>query len=228
MSAPLLSLERVTKARRVVRGEVLGRRGVDLERGGGEFLAKMGPSGSGKSTLLHSAGLLGRPTSGRVRWQGEDVTGLRSARLAELRGRHIGFVFQTFNLIPTLTAQENVELPLLFQGVTPRARRSRARELLAQVGLTDRGGHRPNQLSGGERQRVAIARALAPDPELILADEPTGNLDSASGREILELLQSLNEEGKTLVLVTHDAEAAAVAREVRRMRDGRFEEVASG
>ncbi len=222
MSAPLLSLERVTKAYRMGQVEVLALRGVDLELAEGEFLAIMGPSGSGKSTLLHIAGLLDRPTSGRVLWQGEDVTGLRSARLAELRGRHIGFVFQTFNLIPTLTAQENVELPLVFQGVPAGERRKRAGELLAAVGLSARARHRPGQLSGGERQRVAIARALAADPKLILADEPTGNLDSTSGREILALLVELNEAGKTLVLVTHDAEAASVAKEVLRMRDGMF------
>ena len=222
MSAPLLSLERVTKAYRMGQVEVLALRGVDLELAEGEFLAIMGPSGSGKSTLLHIAGLLDRPTSGRVLWQGEDVTGLRSARLAELRGRHIGFVFQTFNLIPTLTAQENVELPLVFQGVPAGERRKRAGELLAAVGLSARARHRPGQLSGGERQRVAIARALAADPKLILADEPTGNLDSTSGREILALLAELNEAGKTLVLVTHDAEAASVAKEVLRMRDGMF------
>jgi len=222
MSAPLLSLERVTKAYRMGQVEVLALRGVDLELAEGEFLAIMGPSGSGKSTLLHIAGLLDRPTSGRVLWQGEDVTGLRSARLAELRGRHIGFVFQTFNLIPTLTAQENVELPLVFQGVPAGERRKRAGELLAAVGLSARARHRPGQLSGGERQRVAIARALAADPKLILADEPTGNLDSTSGREILALLMELNEAGKTLVLVTHDAEAASVAKEVLRMRDGMF------
>jgi len=222
MSAPLLSLKRVTKAYRMGQVEVLALRGVDLELAEGEFLAIMGPSGSGKSTLLHIAGLLDRPTSGRVLWQGEDVTGLRSARLAELRGRHIGFVFQTFNLIPTLTAQENVELPLVFQGVPAGERRKRAGELLAAVGLSARARHRPGQLSGGERQRVAIARALAADPKLILADEPTGNLDSTSGREILALLVELNEAGKTLVLVTHDAEAASVAKEVLRMRDGMF------
>ena len=222
MSVPLLSLERVTKAYRMGQVEVLALRGVDLELAEGEFLAIMGPSGSGKSTLLHIAGLLDRPTSGRVLWQGEDVTGLRSARLAELRGRHIGFVFQTFNLIPTLTAQENVELPLVFQGVPAGERRKRAGELLAAVGLSARARHRPGQLSGGERQRVAIARALAADPKLILADEPTGNLDSTSGREILALLMELNEAGKTLVLVTHDAEAASVAKEVLRMRDGMF------
>ncbi len=222
MSVPLLSLERVTKAYRMGQVEVLALRGVDLELAEGEFLAIMGPSGSGKSTLLHIAGLLDRPTSGRVLWQGEDVTGLRSARLAELRGRHIGFVFQTFNLIPTLTAQENVELPLVFQGVPAGERRKRAGELLAAVGLSARARHRPGQLSGGERQRVAIARALAADPKLILADEPTGNLDSTSGREILALLAELNEAGKTLVLVTHDAEAASVAKEVLRMRDGMF------
>jgi len=222
MSVPLLSLERVTKAYRMGQVEVLALRGVDLELAEGEFLAIMGPSGSGKSTLLHIAGLLDRPTSGRVLWQGEDVTGLRSARLAELRGRHIGFVFQTFNLIPTLTAQENVELPLVFQGVPAGERRKRAGELLAAVGLSARARHRPGQLSGGERQRVAIARALAADPKLILADEPTGNLDSTSGREILALLAELNGAGKTLVLVTHDAEAASVAKEVLRMRDGMF------
>ena len=222
MSVPLLSLERVTKAYRMGQVEVLALRGVDLELAEGEFLAIMGPSGSGKSTLLHIAGLLDRPTSGQVLWQGEDVTGLRSARLAELRGRHIGFVFQTFNLIPTLTAQENVELPLVFQGVPAGERRKRAGELLAAVGLSARARHRPGQLSGGERQRVAIARALAADPKLILADEPTGNLDSTSGREILALLVELNEAGKTLVLVTHDAEAASVAKEVLRMRDGMF------
>ena len=222
MSVPLLSLERVTKAYRMGQVEVLALRGVDLELAEGEFLAIMGPSGSGKSTLLHIAGLLDRPTSGQVLWQGEDVTGLRSARLAELRGRHIGFVFQTFNLIPTLTAQENVELPLVFQGVPAGERRKRAGELLAAVGLSARARHRPGQLSGGERQRVAIARALAADPKLILADEPTGNLDSTSGREILALLAELNGAGKTLVLVTHDAEAASVAKEVLRMRDGMF------
>lgn len=221
---PLLVLQGVTKTYRLGEVEVPALRGVDLALGEGDFLAIMGPSGSGKSTLLHIAGLLDRPTAGRVLWRGEDVTSLKPGKLAELRGRHIGFVFQTFNLIPTLTALENVELPLVFQGVPTKERRRRAEDLLALVGLEGRIGHRPNQLSGGERQRVAIARALAPDPELILADEPTGNLDSASGREILEILKELNDQGRTLVLVTHDAEAAQVAKDVLKMRDGRIQE----
>ncbi|HAF69759.1 MAG: ABC transport system protein [Acetothermia bacterium 64_32] len=222
MSQPLLQLEGVTKVYRMGQVEVPALRGVDLTLDPGASLAIMGPSGSGKSTLLHIAGLLDRPTSGRVIWAGEDSSSLSPARLAELRGRHIGFVFQTFNLIPTLSALENVELPLLFQGERRGQRRRRAAELLSLVGLADRKGHRPGQLSGGERQRVAIARALASDPELLLADEPTGNLDSASGREILEVLRDLNRRGKALVLVTHDAEAAAVATRVLRMRDGRL------
>jgi len=223
MTQPLLRLEGVTKVYRMGQVEVPALRGVDLTIDPGAFLAIMGPSGSGKSTLLHIAGLLDRPTSGRVLWAGDEVSSLRSARLAELRGRHIGFVFQTFNLMPTLSALENVELPLVFQGERPRKRRQRAAQLLALVGLADRQRHRPGQLSGGERQRVAIARALVSDPQLILADEPTGNLDSASGREILEVLRDLNERGKTLVLVTHDVEAAKVARNILRMRDGRIE-----
>ena len=223
MTQPLLRLEGVTKVYRMGQVEVPALRGVDLTVDPGAFLAIMGPSGSGKSTLLHIAGLLDRPTSGRVLWAGDDVTSLGAARLAELRGRHIGFVFQTFNLIPTLSSLENVELPLVFQGARSRERRQRAAELLAVVGLADRQRHRPGQLSGGERQRVAIARALVSDPQLILADEPTGNLDSAAGREILEVLRGLNERGKTLVLVTHDAEAAGVARSILRMRDGRIE-----
>jgi len=223
MTQPLLRLEGVTKVYRMGQVEVPALRGVDLTIDPGAFLAIMGPSGSGKSTLLHIAGLLDRPTSGRVLWAGDEVSSLRSARLAELRGRHIGFVFQTFNLMPTLSALENVELPLVFQGERPRKRRQRAAQLLALVGLADRQRHRPGQLSGGERQRVAIARALVSDPQLILADEPTGNLDSASGREILEVLRDLNGRGKTLVLVTHDVEAAKVARNILRMRDGRIE-----
>jgi len=223
VSAPLLRLEGVTKVYRLGEVEVPALRGVDLLLERGDFIAIMGPSGSGKSTLLHIAGLLDRPTSGRVLWDGEDVTSFRPARLAELRGRRIGFVFQTFNLMPTLTALENVELPLVFQGVRPRDRRQRAEELLSLLGLGDRMRHRPSQLSGGERQRVAIARALASDPDLILADEPTGNLDTASGQEILGTLAQLNEQGRTVVLVTHDPEAAATARAVLRMRDGRIE-----
>ncbi|MBC7092982.1 ABC transporter ATP-binding protein [Candidatus Bipolaricaulota bacterium] len=224
MSSSLIRLERVTKVYRLGEVDVPALRGVDLTVEKGDFLALMGPSGSGKSTLLHLMGLLDRPTAGRIVWDGEDVTALKPNRLAELRGQHIGFIFQTFNLVATLTAVENVELPLLFLGVSPRRRRERAVELLTRLGLDDRLGHRPGQLSGGQQQRVAIARALAADPELILADEPTGNLDSATGQEILGLLGELHRQGKTVVLVTHDPEAAAAADRTFRLRDGLIRE----
>ena len=224
MNEVLVRLERAEKLYRLGEVDVPALRGVDLTVERGASLAIMGPSGSGKSTLLHLLGLLDLPTAGRVLWDGQDVTRLRPGELAELRGRHIGFVFQTFNLVPTLTALENVELPLVFIGVPPRARRARAAELLERMGLEGRARHKPRQMSGGEQQRVAIARALAPDPELILADEPTGNLDSATGREILAILSEFNRQGKTLILVTHDPEAAATTRHTLRLRDGRIQE----
>ncbi|MCX7844160.1 MAG: ABC transporter ATP-binding protein [Candidatus Bipolaricaulota bacterium] len=226
MSAALVELQGVTKVYRLGEVEVPALRGVDLAVRPGDFLALMGPSGSGKSTLLHLLGLLDRPTAGRVLWEGADVTRLNGARLAELRGRRIGFVFQMFNLVPNLTALENVELPLVFLGVPWRERRQRARAILERLGLGDRLRHRPNQLSGGQQQRVALARALVTDPALLLADEPTGNLDSATGREILALLAELNRQGRTIVLATHDPEAAAVAQARLRLRDGRIVEVA--
>ncbi|MCS7217016.1 MAG: ABC transporter ATP-binding protein [Candidatus Bipolaricaulota bacterium] len=226
MSAALVELQGVTKVYRLGEVEVPALRGVDLAVRPGDFLALMGPSGSGKSTLLHLLGLLDRPTAGRVLWEGADVTRLNGARLAELRGRRIGFVFQMFNLVPNLTALENVELPLVFLGVPWRERRQRARAVLERLGLGDRLRHRPNQLSGGQQQRVALARALVTDPALLLADEPTGNLDSATGREILALLAELNRQGRTIVLATHDPEAAAVAQARLRLRDGRIVEVA--
>lgn len=224
MSEVLVRLEKVTKVYRLGEVEVPALRGVDLAVERGHSLALMGRSGSGKSTLLHILGLLDRATTGRVLWDGQDVTGFRADRLAELRGRHIGFVFQTFNLVPTLTAWENVELPLVFVGVPARERRGRAQAILEQLGLGQRLRHGPHQLSGGEQQRVAIARALAPNPDLILADEPTGNLDSASGQEILKLLSDLHRQGRTLVMVTHDAEAAQIAERVLRLRDGMIAE----
>ncbi|MFH1610115.1 MAG: ABC transporter ATP-binding protein [Candidatus Bipolaricaulota bacterium] len=224
MTAPLVRLEGATKVYRLGEVDVPALRGVDLTVDRGTSLALMGPSGSGKSTLLHLLGLLDRPTAGRVMWDGQDVTGLRPNHLAELRGRHIGFVFQTFNLVPTLTAVENVELPLVFIGTAPRRRRARAEEVLARLGLGKRLRHQPRQLSGGEQQRVAIARALAPDPELILADEPTGNLDSATGLAILGLLGEVHRQGKTVILVTHDPEAAATAKRTLRLRDGIIQE----
>lgn len=199
-------------------------RGIDLTIQPGEFVAIMGPSGSGKSTLMHLLGCLDLPSDGIVQLDGHDVTKLDEDRLAQIRGKKIGFVFQTFNLIPTLTALENVELPLFFQGVSRVERRVRAAELLGKVGLDGRMHHKPSQLSGGERQRVAIARALANNPEIILADEPTGNLDSESGKAILDLLAQLHREGKTIILVTHNPEAAAYTQRILRIRDGRLVE----
>jgi len=199
-------------------------RGIDLTIRPGEFVAIMGPSGSGKSTLMHLLGCLDLPSDGIIQLDGHDVTKLDEDTVAQIRGKKIGFVFQTFNLIPTLTALENVELPLFFQGVPRAERRARAIELLRKVGLEGRAHHKPAQLSGGERQRVAIARALANDPEIILADEPTGNLDSESGQAILDLLAQLHREGKTIILVTHNPEAAAYAQRIVRIKDGRLVE----
>jgi putative ABC transport system ATP-binding protein len=220
--APLIELREVWKTYRMGKVEVHALRGVSLALEEGEFLAVMGPSGSGKSTLMHLMGCLDLPTRGAILFEGADISGLKGAELAEIRGKKIGFVFQTFNLVHTLTALENVELPMVFQGATRSMRRARAAELLERLGLADRLNHRPNELSGGEQQRVAIARALANDPKLVLCDEPTGNLDSATGRSILETLRSLNEEGRTVVLVTHDPEAAAYAKWRVQLRDGQL------
>jgi len=224
MTAALVELQKVTKIYRLGEVEVRALWEVDLRVEERDFLALMGPSGSGKSTLLHILGLLDRPTAGKVLWEGQDVTRLNGARLAELRGRRIGFVFQMFNLVPNLTALENVELPLIFLGVPPRERRKRAEEALKRLGLGDRLRHRPNQLSGGQQQRVALARALVTDPALLIADEPTGNLDTATGREILGIFSELNQQGRTIVLATHDPEAAEVAKIRLRLRDGRIVE----
>ena len=195
--------------------------GVSLRIDPGEFVAITGTSGSGKSTLMHLVGCLDTPTSGRVSVAGEDVSTAGSDRLARLRNRSIGFVFQAFNLLPRLDVQRNIELPLVYAGVSAVERRRRAAAAAAQVNLTDRLTHRPSQLSGGQCQRVAVARALVNDPALILADEPTGNLDSANGADVLRLLATLHAAGRTIVLVTHDPAVAARAARVVELHDGR-------
>jgi len=195
---------------------------INLEIPDGDYLALMGPSGSGKSTLLHILGCLDRPTTGQYVLDGREVGSLPEDELAEVRSRKIGFVFQFFHLIPRLTAAENVELPMVLAGMQPAERRERVAKALRAVGLTDRAAHRPDQLSGGQRQRVAIARATVMGPSILLADEPTGNLDRASGHEIIELIERMNREGLTLVLVTHDPEIGGRARRILKLVDGRI------
>ena len=199
-------------------------RGVDLTIARGEFVALVGPSGSGKSTVLNLIGGLDRPTSGQVWINGTELSASDERTLTRHRRQHVGFVFQSFNLLPRLTAEENVALPLMFSDVSEKERRARARGLLKRVSLEHRLGHRPTQLSGGEQQRVAIARALIGQPALLLADEPTGNLDTTTGAEIMALLRELNQErGLTLLVVTHDPEVAAFADRVVKLRDGRVD-----
>jgi putative ABC transport system ATP-binding protein len=194
---------------------------VDLTIAAGEYVSIMGPSGSGKSTLLNVLGLLDRPTAGSYRLQGKDVSHLDDNALAANRQQHIGFIFQFFHLIPRLTALENVELPLVLQGTAPRERRERAAEILESVGLKTRLDHRPDQLSGGERQRVAIGRAIVMKPSFLLADEPTGNLDSRSGAEIMQILEQLNSRGIAVLIVTHDPAIGSRAKRHLTLRDGK-------
>ena len=218
---PLLDLKGITKEYELGKTTVRALRGLDLTVDSGEVVAIMGPSGSGKSTLMHILGALDTPTSGTASIDGADLKLLKEDQLVTLRGKKVGFVFQTFNLIPTLSAQRNVELPMIFQGVAKRERAKKARELLTKVGLAERMKHKPNELSGGERQRVAVARSLANSPEIILADEPTGNLDTETGQAILDLLKDLSiRDGKTVIIVTHDPEAAAIADRIITLRDG--------
>jgi putative ABC transport system ATP-binding protein len=218
---PLITLSKVVKTYKLEGDiEVHALKGIDLKIKKGEFVAIIGPSGSGKSTLMHIIGILDKPTSGSVILEDHNIASLSEEGLAALRNKHIGFVFQAFNLLPRTTALENVELPLVYSGVSGSERKIRAEEALSIVGLVDRGGHTPSQLSGGQQQRVAIARALITKPSLILADEPTGNLDSKSGREILNLLQDLNKKGNTIVMVTHELDIAAEAKRIIQMKDG--------
>jgi putative ABC transport system ATP-binding protein len=220
----LIEARGLTRVHRQGAREVVTLRGVDLEVSAGEFLAIMGPSGSGKSTLLHLLGGLDTPTAGAVLFRGRDLAALGDRARSVLRRREIGFVFQLFNLLPTMTAAENAALPLLLAGEGRRRAIGKADAALARLGLSDRAGHFPDELSGGEMQRVAIARALVTEPALVLCDEPTGSLDSASGRVVLDLLRSLPEPGRrSVVMVTHDAQAAAMGDRVVTMRDGRVE-----
>ncbi|MCL2781724.1 MAG: ABC transporter ATP-binding protein [Actinomycetia bacterium] len=222
MPDPVIELDGVGKTYRSGALEVEALRDICLRIDQGEYVAIMGPSGSGKSTLMHILGCLDVPTAGTYRIAGEDVSELSEADLAEIRNRRVGFVFQQFNLLASMSAWRNVELPLAYAGVSREDRRRRALASLDRVGLADRVEHRPGELSGGQQQRVAMARALVNDPALILADEPTGNLDSASTADTLELFEELNRQGRTVVLITHEAEVAARAHRVVRIRDGRI------
>jgi putative ABC transport system ATP-binding protein len=218
----LIETEGLTRLYPAGEGVVAALQDVTLSIEPGAFVAAMGPSGSGKSTFLNLIGCLDRPTSGTYRLMGEDTGTLSADRLAELRSRRLGFVFQSFNLLPRVDALGNVEMPMIYRGLHRRARRERAAQALELVGLGDRMGHRPTQLSGGQQQRVAIARALVNAPDLLLADEPTGALDSRTGLEIMALFQDLNRAGVAVLMVTHDAEVAAYASRVLRFRDGRL------
>ena len=220
----LISLKRIYKIYNVGGEEVRALDGIDLDINENEYLAIMGPSGSGKSTLMNMVGCLDTPTSGIYEFEGEMVQVMDDSQLASIRNRKIGFVFQTFNLLPKATAQQNVEIPLVYANIRKRQRVEMASKALESVGLSDRSHHRPNELSGGQRQRVAIARALVNNPSIILADEPTGNLDSKSGHEIMNILDDLHREGNTIILVTHEDDIAQRAHRVIRLLDGEITE----
>ncbi len=216
----IIEINNVKKTYLLDKVEVNALNGISFDIKKGEFVAIMGPSGSGKSSAMNLIGSLDMPTDGSILIENTDITGLSKDSIADLRGKKIGFVFQTFNLIPSLTALENVALPMMFQKISKQNRTERAKEILGLVGLQDRMEHLPTELSGGQRQRVAIARALANDPEIILADEPTGNLDSKTGEDILNLLIELNKQGKTIIVITHDQSIAKRARRIITIKDG--------
>ena len=220
MSRTLIKLENVWKTYTIGTNKIHALRGLNFEVKKGEFVSIMGPSGSGKSTAVNMIGCLDVPTKGRIFLDGKDISKLHESDLAQIRGKKIGFIFQRFNLISTLTAMENVMLPLIFQGFPKRKREKLAKDYLTLVGLGERLSNKPNELSGGQQQRVAIARALANNPEVILADEPTGNLDSKTGKIVMDFLVKLHKEGKTIILVTHDEEVARYSQRIEFLKDG--------
>ena len=218
----MIELSSITKTYRMGEVDITVLSNVSLSVRSGELIAIMGPSGSGKSTLMNMIGCLDRPTSGTYRFEDREISAMTDDELASIRNVKIGFVFQTFNLLPRFTALKNVEVPLVYSGVPSRLRKERAMPMLQQVGLSDRMYHRPTELSGGQQQRVAIARALVNHPPLLLADEPTGNLDSRSGAEILNILTGLNEQGVTIMIVTHDKDVAARCKRIINLKDGQI------
>lgn len=222
MTRPMIELSDIRKIYQVGGQEVAALAGINLTIGAGEFTALMGPSGSGKSTLMNILGCLDRPTSGSYKLDGDEVANLSDDELAVTRNQRIGFVFQNFNLLSRITAAENVALPLVYAGIGGKERAERANKVLQAVGLSDRAEHQPNELSGGQRQRVAIARALVNDPHILMADEPTGNLDTKSTREIMDIFEGLHAAGRTIILVTHEPEIAACANRQLLVRDGQI------